>query len=114
MLTRSPDMGQRWDVGPGSFFKAHKDTPRSDDMIGSLVIVFPTAHEGGALTLSHGKNTWVFDSAAELAAHGRGSESKPAVAYIAFFGDVTHAVEEVRLTYNLFLADHTAGAVHCP
>ncbi|KAJ7211620.1 hypothetical protein GGX14DRAFT_623193 [Mycena pura] len=106
--------------GPGSFFKAHKDTPRSDDMIGSLVIVFPTAHEGGALTLSHGKNTWVFDSAAELAAHGQGSESKPAVAYVAFFSDVTHAVEEVRsglrvtLTYNLFLEDRTAGAVHRP
>ncbi|KAJ7211618.1 hypothetical protein GGX14DRAFT_448890 [Mycena pura] len=100
--------------GPGSFFKAHKDTPRSDDMIGSLVIVYPTAHEGGALTLSHGKNTWAFDSAAELAAHGQSSESKPAVAYIAFFSDVTHAVEEVRsgsrvtLTYNLYLEDHTA------
>ncbi|KAJ7211619.1 hypothetical protein GGX14DRAFT_623191 [Mycena pura] len=85
--------------GPGSFFKAHKDTPRSDDMIGSLVIVFPTAHEGGALTLSHGKNTWAFDSAAELAAYGQGSSF-----WLARHLDL----------FNLFLANHTAGAVHPP
>ncbi|EMD36271.1 hypothetical protein CERSUDRAFT_95613 [Gelatoporia subvermispora B] len=29
--------------GPGSFFKAHKDTPRGEEMFGSLVLVFPTA-----------------------------------------------------------------------
>ncbi|KAF7338751.1 Fe2OG dioxygenase domain-containing protein [Mycena sanguinolenta] len=50
--------------GPGSFFKAHKDTPRSKDMIGSLVVVFPT---GGALTLEHNRKIWVLDSAKELA-----------------------------------------------
>jgi len=33
----------------GSFFKPHVDTPRSDKMFGSLVIVFPSPHEGGAL-----------------------------------------------------------------
>ncbi|KAJ7093439.1 hypothetical protein B0H15DRAFT_832331 [Mycena belliarum] len=100
--------------GPGSFFKAHKDTPRSEDMIGSLVIVFPTAHKGGELTLSHGGTTWTFDSAAELAA--RSPASGHAVAYVAFFSDVTHAVEPVRegyrvtLTYNLFLVDRPTRA----
>ncbi|KAJ7446577.1 hypothetical protein FB451DRAFT_1055059, partial [Mycena latifolia] len=95
--------------GPGSFFKAHKDTPRGEDMIGSLVIVFPTAHKGGELTLSHGGTTWSFDSAAELTAHS--SASDPALAYVAFYSDVTHAVEpvleghRVTLTYNLFLVD---------
>ncbi|KAJ7689953.1 hypothetical protein B0H17DRAFT_936672, partial [Mycena rosella] len=92
--------------GPGSFFKAHKDTPRGEDMMGSLVVIFPTAHKGGELTLSHGDTTWTFDSAAETIAHGSG----PAVAYIAFYSDVTHAVEpmleghRITLTYNLFLA----------
>lgn len=28
--------------GPGSFFKAHKDTPRAENMFGSLVVVYPT------------------------------------------------------------------------
>jgi hypothetical protein len=31
-----------------SFFKAHKDTPRGTDMLGSLVVIYPTAHEGGS------------------------------------------------------------------
>ncbi|KAG6334142.1 hypothetical protein ID866_4949 [Astraeus odoratus] len=30
-----------------SFFKAHKDTPRHETMFRSLVVVFPTPHEGG-------------------------------------------------------------------
>ncbi|KAJ7186428.1 hypothetical protein C8R46DRAFT_1272968 [Mycena filopes] len=95
--------------GPGSFFKGHKDTPRGETMIGSLVVVFPTAHNGGALSLEHGGTTWTFDSVAELAA-ARG----PALAYVAFYSDVTHAVQTVHsghrvtLTYNLFLLDHTA------
>ncbi|KAJ7291424.1 hypothetical protein C8J57DRAFT_1272886 [Mycena rebaudengoi] len=41
------------DDGPRSFFKAHQDTPRREDMIGSFVVIFPTAHAGGALTLEH-------------------------------------------------------------
>ncbi|KAJ7093347.1 hypothetical protein B0H15DRAFT_776829 [Mycena belliarum] len=100
--------------GPGSFFKAHKDTPRGEDMIGSLVVVFPTAHEGGELTLSHGGTTWTFDSATELAA--RAQAAGPAVAYVAFYSDVTHEVKPVRaghrvtLTYNLFLADRPTRA----
>jgi hypothetical protein len=77
-------------------------------MIGSLVVIFPTAHEGGALKLEHGGSTWTFDSAAELAAPTSG----PGVAYVAFYSDVTHAVEPVQtghrvtLTYNLFLVEH--------
>ncbi|KAJ7093441.1 hypothetical protein B0H15DRAFT_1020826 [Mycena belliarum] len=104
--------------GSGSFFKAHKDTPRGEDMIGSLVLVFPTAHTGGELTLSHGGNTWTFDSAAELAA--RTPASTPAVAYVAFYSDVTHAVEPVRsghrvsITYNLFLVDRPLPCTLAP
>ncbi|KAJ7659242.1 hypothetical protein DFH06DRAFT_1406329 [Mycena polygramma] len=96
--------------GPGSFFKAHRDTPRGEDMIGSLVVVFPTDHAGGELTLEHAGSTWTFDSAAQLSA-----SPDPAVAYLAFYSDVTHAVEPVRtgyrvtLTYNLFLADRATG-----
>ncbi|KAJ7892301.1 hypothetical protein B0H14DRAFT_2687088 [Mycena olivaceomarginata] len=100
--------------GPGSFFKAHKDTPRGETMIGSLVVVFPTAHAGGALTLEHGGTVWTFDSAAELAA----TTHTPALAYVSFYSDVTHAVEPVHsghrvtLTYNLFLRDDTPNPAH--
>ncbi|KAG5653001.1 hypothetical protein H0H81_002754 [Sphagnurus paluster] len=88
----------------GSFFKSHKDTPRGDNMFGSLVIVFPTPHDGGALKLSHEGQDWTFNSAALTQ-----SEATPSIAYIAFYSDVDHEVtlvtsgHRVTLTYNLFL-----------
>ncbi|KZT24045.1 hypothetical protein NEOLEDRAFT_1210256, partial [Neolentinus lepideus HHB14362 ss-1] len=53
--------------GPGAFFKAHKDTPRAENMFGSLVVVYPTPHEGGALILCHRGKEWEFDSGKILA-----------------------------------------------
>jgi hypothetical protein len=51
----------------GGFFKTHRDTPRSSTMFASLVVVFPTAHEGGALKLCHGGNEWTVNSATATA-----------------------------------------------
>ncbi|KAG6824045.1 hypothetical protein H0H92_008200 [Tricholoma furcatifolium] len=90
--------------GKGSFFKPHKDTPRGGDMFGSLVIVFPTPHEGGGLVLRHAGQEWTFDSATMIS-----QNAKPCIAYIAFYSDVEHEVNVVQsgyrvtLTYNLFL-----------
>ncbi|KAH9831433.1 uncharacterized protein C8Q71DRAFT_715313 [Rhodofomes roseus] len=89
--------------GPGSFFKAHQDTPRSTDMFGSLVVVYPTVHEGGALVLRHGGKEWTFDSSRIIA-----DQKEPRLAYIAFFSDVEHEVLQVQsgyritITYNLY------------
>jgi hypothetical protein len=72
-------------------------------MFGSLVIVFPTEHEGGALVLRHGEREWTFDSATEVKNH-----TDPSFAYIAFYSDVEHEVApvtsgyRVTLTYNLY------------
>jgi hypothetical protein len=60
-------------VGEGAFFKAHKDTPRAENMFGSLVVVFPTAHKGGTLVLRHRGQEWTFDSAKEVSQQARGS-----------------------------------------
>ncbi|KAG5651274.1 hypothetical protein H0H81_009240 [Sphagnurus paluster] len=90
--------------GKDSFFKSHKDTPRGDTMFASLVVVFPTPHEGGALKLSHDGEEWTFDSAALTR-----DAPTPSIAYIAFYSDVDHEVtlvtsgHRVTLTYNLFL-----------
>ncbi|KAL5482406.1 hypothetical protein ACEPAI_9000 [Sanghuangporus weigelae] len=87
--------------GKDSFFKAHKDTPRGTTMFASLVIVFPTPHEGGALILRHNHKEWTFDSANEIG-HTKN------IGYIAFFSDVEHEVATVRsgyrvtITYNLY------------
>ncbi|KAJ7488395.1 hypothetical protein FB451DRAFT_1025219, partial [Mycena latifolia] len=68
------------------FFKAHKDSPRAvDNMIGSLVIIFPAPHSDGALTLEQGGTTGSFDTTHELTAQAAPS----AVAYVAFYSDVT-------------------------
>jgi hypothetical protein len=42
-------------------------------MFGSLVVVFPTAHKGGALVLRHRGQEWTFDSAKEVSRSAHGS-----------------------------------------
>jgi hypothetical protein len=97
-LTRYP--------GKGSFFKPLVDTPRSEKMFGSLVIIFPTPHEGGALLLRHHDNEWAFDSDQKLAAVLR-----PSIGYVAFLSDIEHGVaplisgHRVTLTYHLYFDD---------
>ncbi|KAH8110131.1 hypothetical protein DFH11DRAFT_1622290 [Phellopilus nigrolimitatus] len=92
--------------GKDGFFKSHQDTPRSTDMFGSLVIVLPAVHAGGALVFRHKDKEWVFDSARALAE----APQKTSIAYVAFFSDVAHEVSvveagyRVTLTYNLYFA----------
>ncbi|KAJ4500203.1 hypothetical protein C8R41DRAFT_752533 [Lentinula lateritia] len=50
MIRAEPYMPNVYDEG--SFFKPHRDTPRGPNMFGSLVIIFPTTHEGGELILT--------------------------------------------------------------
>ncbi|KAH9849459.1 hypothetical protein C2E23DRAFT_888184 [Lenzites betulinus] len=106
--------------GPQSFFKAHVDTPRSELMFGSLVIVFQTSHEGGALVLRERKGQdvreWTFDSATLLA-----KADRPSIAYVAFYSDVEHEVMPVQsgyrvtITYNLYsVEEKTAETTTVP
>ncbi|KAJ7740603.1 hypothetical protein B0H16DRAFT_1676374 [Mycena metata] len=93
----------------GSFFKAHKDTPRAENMFGSLVVVFPATHAGGALLLRHNDKEEKFNSAEILSPFDTST-----VAYVAFYGDVEHEVtvvesgHRVTLTYNLYFADKSS------
>ena len=94
--------------GEGSFFKAHQDTPRGEAMFGSLVLIFPTPHTGGAITIRQGDLERSIDTAQLLSSH---DDASPRVAYVAFFSDVEHAVAEVTsghrvtVTYNLYFAN---------
>lgn len=84
-------------------------------MIGSLVVVLPTNHEGGSLIIRNAGKEWSFDSAQAVK-----DESTPHAAFIAFFSDVEHEVTtitagyRVSLTYNLYLenASKTSTSVH--
>jgi hypothetical protein len=71
--------------GKGSFFKSHVDTPRSEKIFGSLVAVFPTFHEGGALLLRHHDHKWIFDSGQVLAGAANNQLS------IGYWNTVRHA-----------------------
>jgi hypothetical protein len=76
-------------------------------MFGSLVIVFPSPHEGGALLLRHRGQEWTFDSGEVLAV----AEDQPSIGYVAFFSDIEHEVtpvtsgHRITLTYNLYFDD---------
>ncbi|MCP3939394.1 MAG: 2OG-Fe(II) oxygenase [Actinomycetia bacterium] len=38
---------------PGQFFASHQDSEKSDEMIGSLVVMLPSASTGGELVVEH-------------------------------------------------------------
>ena len=70
--------------GLGSFLKVHKDTPRGENMFGSLVVVVPNRHEGEA---HYQGEKWDFDCSAITQA-----QHVPFTASIAFDSDVEHEV----------------------
>ena len=70
----------------GDFFKGHVDTPRSEEMFGTLLINLPVEHEGGQLVIKE---------------PSRGSEGKDFTTewnkasgfeWVAFFSDCEHEV----------------------
>lgn len=77
-------------------------------MFGSLVVIFPTPHEGGTLILSSEGEQWSFDGSKMLASS---TPDAPKVAFVAFYSDTTHEVLPVisgcriTLTYNLYFED---------
>jgi hypothetical protein len=89
-----------------SFFKKHTDTPRGTNMFGSLVVIYPIAHEGGELVIRHKDREWNFDAKSLTA-----PQSSHSLAYVAFYSDIEHEVlkvtggRRVTITYNLYLAD---------
>ncbi|EIW85781.1 hypothetical protein CONPUDRAFT_40613, partial [Coniophora puteana RWD-64-598 SS2] len=90
----------------GAFFKAHKDTPRDSSMFGSLVVVLPVPHVGGALVLRHGGTEQKMDFSEALQ-----TAEEPTIGYVAFFSDIEHEVlpvesgHRITLTYNLYFDD---------
>ena len=71
-------------------------------MFGSLVVVFPTHHEGGQFVLRQAKKEWTIDFTDKFA-----NATEPSVCFVAFYSDVEHEVlpvtsgYRVTLTYNL-------------
>ncbi len=86
----------------GDKFSRHKDTPRNEELIGTLVVGLPIAHTGGAFVVDDGRAPETFDW------------SKPAantLPWVALFSDVDHEIEPVKsgarvtLVYSLHRTD---------
>ena len=84
-------------------------------MVGSLVVVLPTKHEGGALVLRHEGREFSFDSASAI--NRDGLRHAP---FVAFYSDVEHEVYvvtsgyRVTLTYNLHLVTPNSSITPAP
>lgn len=91
--------------GPGQFFAPHRDSEKTDDMLGTLVVVLPSRVTGGELVIEHrGERKTVRASARQLT-------------LTAFYADCYHEVRPVRtgyrlaLSYNLIAEGTTDAAV---
>jgi hypothetical protein len=80
----------------GGFFLPHRDSEKSNRMVGSLVVVLPTPFNGGALTVRHRESVQRFDF--KLAAAGQSPE------FAAFYADCEHEVACVTDGFRLCLA----------
>lgn len=92
--------------GPGGHFARHKDTPRAEGMVGSLVVCLPFPFTGGELSLEHGNQAAVFDFSSDIEA------DSGALAWAAFFSDVDHEISAVasghRVTISYALRQESA------
>jgi hypothetical protein len=71
----------------GARFVPHKDTPRYEDQLGTLIVELPSTHRGGDLTLLDGdRRTWL-DWAGEADSTG--------LRWVALFGDVDHEIARI-------------------
>lgn len=73
--------------------KTHQDTASGPSMFASLIVVFPTPHEGGNILLRCGSGEHqeeILDISAWLKA-----AEEPSIAYALFSNDVAHEVYEV-------------------
>ena len=87
----------------GSFFLPHRDGEKLDRMVGTLVIVLPSAYEGGELIVRHEGQEQTIDFS-KLDNHALHTH------FAAFYADCEHEVRPLRkgdrlcLVYNLTLA----------
>ena len=91
--------------GKGSFFELPLHTSQCKEKFGSLVIVFATHHEGGALFLRHRSHEWIFEPGQALASE---AADRPSIGYLAFLNDIEQGVAPVTsghcatMTFNLY------------
>ncbi|MCR9161604.1 MAG: 2OG-Fe(II) oxygenase [Nannocystaceae bacterium] len=92
--TLVPKLDKMTIYGPGQFFKPHKDTEKTDAMIGSLVVLLPSRHTGGALRVEHGGRRYEVRRTVRRA---------PKIDLVAFYADCVHEVRPVKSGFRVAL-----------
>ncbi|HXD87060.1 MAG TPA: hypothetical protein VN641_11235 [Urbifossiella sp.] len=94
----------------GGHFAPHKDTPRGNDMLGTLVVCLPSRFSHGQLLVSHRGVIQEFDWASAISKQ----DSPNQLHWAAFFGDVNHQIKSVwsgaRVTLSYLLRRGGNGA----
>ena len=78
----------------GDFFLPHRDTEKSEGMFGTLIVLLPSAHQGGELWVRH-RDREVRMSLSP--------EDPSEVAFAAFYADCVHEIRPVTAGYRLAL-----------
>ena len=81
--------------GPGQLFKPHQDTEKHPGMVATLVLVWPSAHIGGALRVVHGADE------GSLQSHHLQVDS---LRWCAFYADCQHEVLPVQEGWRVVLS----------
>ncbi|PFH47025.1 hypothetical protein AMATHDRAFT_7154 [Amanita thiersii Skay4041] len=92
----------------GSHFLPHQDTPKTDGMFATMIILLPSKYTGGQVHLSHGSEQKVFDFA---------TDSYVNAAVLGWYTDVVHEVKPITSGYRLALSYniiHTSTQVSRP
>jgi hypothetical protein len=78
----------------GAFFKAHRDTEKTEGMFGTLLVVLPSPHTGGELVVRHAGREATIDLIGDEVSELR---------FAAFYTDCKHEVLPVTGGYRLCL-----------
>ncbi|OWK36220.1 2OG-Fe(II) oxygenase [Fimbriiglobus ruber] len=87
----------------GSFFLPHRDGEKLDRMVATLVVVLPSAFEGGELVVRHDGREQVID-------FGTSDRNPFHTHFAAFYADCEHEVRPLRKGYRLCLVYNLALA----
>lgn len=109
----------------GGKFLKHKDTPRGDDMVGTLVICLPSLFKGGALRITMGtiESTYFTSKYNNTGGYYEWWGDTPVsntLCWSAFFADMDHEIKEVtkglRMTvaYLIRRKDNQSAASNLP
>ena len=75
----------------GGHFAPHKDTPRGQDMFGTLVVCLPSQFSRGEFVLTHCGMVQRYDWGEQISKQ----KVENQLHWVAFFGDVDHQIEKV-------------------